>query len=412
MKKTILSVTALLIAAASLFSCGFNRNVPDPISVEKRPINENPEIVAGDYSSLEKFCTEFSKKTASIGESGENSLFSPISAYFAMAMMSEGASGVTLEEFNRVFGEINGEDVYELISHLSSLESTTLKIADSVWLDTAFTPKNEFINTLSHYYLAEAYNVNMETAEKQVNSWIEDKTNGMIKDMLSDDAFDADTVMALVNAIYMNATWRDEFNANLTRKREFTAADRKKTETDFMSNGAEDELIVESEDYIGVALPYSDGSLSFVAVMPKDESLSTDALMKKIAEDGGFAAVGNSGEFRYTSLFLPIFEVEYTSSLNEIFIAMGLGSAFGSFADFSGIADKIMIGNVLQNAHLRLDEKGTEAAAATVIEVKATGAILNPKEPLLLEFNRPFIYAVYDKDSGAVLFCGEYNEVR
>ncbi len=407
-KKLISAATALL--AASILSCGCQQNIPAPISDEKRPVDENPEIAAGSYSSVEKFCSEFSKRATSIGAADENSLFSPISAYFAMAMMGEGAGGTTLEEFKNVFGEINEEDVFELISHLSTLENTTLKIADSVWLDTGFTPKKEFIDILSRYYLADAYSVKIESAEKQVNSWIEDKTNGMIKDMLTDDAFDADTVMALVNAIYMNATWLDEFDADMTRKREFTDADGKKSKVDFMYNGTEDELVIDSDDYIGTVLPYSDGSLSFVALLPKDESLSTEALMDKISADGGFAAVGESAEYRYTRLYLPTFDIRYASSLNDLFISMGLGSAFGESADFTGIAEGIMIGNVLQNAHLRLDEKGTEAAAATVIEVKTTGADFIAKEPLQLEFNRPFVFAVYDKDSGAVLFCGEYNK--
>lgn len=410
MKNKLLSAAAVFLAASSLFSCASVRNVPDPIPGEKIHLNENPKIAAGDYSSFEKFCAEFSKEVASSEDPDRNTLFSPLSAYLAMAMIGEGADGITLEEFKAVFGEINEEDVFELISHLATLDNTTLDIANSAWVDNYFTPKKEFVDTLSKYYLAETYKTELENAEKAVNAWIEEKTNGLIKDMLTDDAFSADTVMALVNAIYMNATWRDEFDATLTRKREFTAANGKKSEVDFMHNGTENELIIENGDFIGVTLPYSDGSLNFMAVMAKDENVTTDELIEKISETGGFSKVGESATSRRTSLFIPTFKLEYATSLNDVFISMGLGSAFESRADFSGIAEGIMIGNVLQNAVLRLDEKGTEAAAATVIEVKTTGADFFTEPPLVLEFNRPFVFAVYDKDSGAVLFCGEFNE--
>lgn len=409
MKKILALILLATLLSSILISCG-TTPPPKPIHSEKTPPEIPADISLENIDSIAEFSSEFSKKAVKTAEAPENTVFSPLSAYIAMSMMGEGARGNTLEGFQKVFGNIKKEEAYSLITHFLNLQGITLNIANSAWIDSEFSPNADYVDTLANYYLAETFKTELVGRERDVNSWIEDKTNGLIEDMLPSGTFTDESVMALVNTVYMNAKWKDEFDANHTRKREFTDSLGNKSEVDFMCSGLEHEEIIESTDYIGVTLPYVNNSLFFMAVMPKDENMTTDELISIIAsEEGGFAAVGQNTESRNAVLYIPTFEQEYAASLVEIFDSLGITDAFTSSADFTGIAESIYIDKVLQNAVIKVDEAGTEAAAATVVIPNATGAA-PIEEPLYLEFNRPFAFAVCDSVSGAVLFCGEHNK--
>lgn len=366
------------------------------------PENDSP------YAALIKFCSDFLLTEAKSSDGKQNTLTSPLSAYLALSMVKEGADGTTLDEMSAVMGDISGEDMRTLIEDLTSLNDTTLNIADSVWVDSQFAPKQSYLDLLKNHYLAEGFNLKLASAEKKVNTWIEENTNGLIKNMLSDTALDK-AVMALVNTIYMKAKWQNEFNKNATHERIFTGSDGVGKTVDFMYKTAS-YRVIETDEFIGVVLPYSDGSLEFAALMPKNASKPASDIFTHVSEIGGWAAAAESAQSERIKLYIPKFEQEATGSLVSTLKKMGIVTAFDKLsASFEGIAENIYVQEVLQNAVLKLDESGTEAAAATVVYAAATSAAPPQAEPRTIEFNRPFAFAVYDKVSGAVLFAGEHN---
>ncbi len=374
---------------------------------ETIPATQRPHVSV-PYAALADFCTDFLLTEAESSDGKSNTLTSPLSAYLALSMVKEGADGNTLDQMSKAMGDIPAEEICALIKSLTTLKDTTLNIADSVWVDSEFTPKQSYLDLLKEHYLAEGFNLPLATAEKKVNTWIEDHTNGLIKNMLGDNALD-DAVMAVVNTVYMKAKWQNEFSEKATHERYFTGGDGKAAKTQFMHKTAY-YRVIETGDHIGVVLPYSDGSLEFAALMPKDDKTPASSAFTAIADLGGWAAAGESSTSEQIKLYIPKFEQEATGSLVDTLKKLGIVDAFDKGkASFAGIAEDIFVEEVLQNAVLKLDEAGTEAAAATVVTMMATSAAPPKTEPRTIEFNRPFAFAVYDKISGAVLFAGEHN---
>ena len=412
MKKIISMLIMIIICLSILPSCRDEKTDlgKDVTRLTKMPASPSDKVDADslDYGSIESFSEKLSLKLLEQNEN-TNIVFSPLSAYLALAMVKEGAEGETLEEMNAVMGNESAEAIYTLISYLTTFDDTQLNISNSVWIDLVadINPKREYLDTLADFYLAECYKTVLSGAESDVNKWISESTNGMIENMLDETALD-ESVMALVNAIYMNAHWENEFDANNTHKRDFQNSDGNVTKTDFMYNGIRSELIIETDAYIGVVLRYKDTDLNFVAVMPTDETASGTDILEAIYSDGGWRSVARNAEYENARLYLPTFEYNTSLSLTEILQSIGIKAAFSLEANFDGIDDDLVLDSVLQNAAIKLYEDGTEASAATVVTVKATGAMM-PEDVRTIEFNRPFVFSVVDSASGVVIFAGEYN---
>ncbi len=424
--KKITPIAAAALSAALLASCApvdmqldtsdtADTSVNTLSAEEMRTIT--PELPSPDsdavlsegvYNALEDFCTNFLLAAAKKSDGTVNTLSSPLSAYFALAMAKEGAAGKTLTEMSGVMGDIGADNIFSLISALTTLEGTELNISNSIWVDSEFQVKASYSERLATGYLAEGFGLPLKTAEKEINSYIEEHTDGLIKDMLSDTALD-DAVMAIVNTLYMKAKWQNPFSKEATHEREFTDAAGNKTQREFMYKTST-YRVIEDDNCIGVVLPYSDGSLEFVAVMPKDEGAPASDALTAAAKLGGWAEAAKNGTYERIKLYIPKFEQEFSDSLVDTLTEMGITSAFDRYsADFSGIAEDIFLQDVLQNAVLKLNEDGTEAAAATVVIAMATSARPPEEEPRTIEFNRPFSFAVIHRESGAVLFAGEHN---
>ena len=347
---------------------------------------------------------------ADTADTTKNTVYSPFSLYAVIAMLREGANGDTLAEIDSVLGtsgENLAENTYATLSHLLTLEYTVINITDSVWLDKNFTPKQEYLDKLARFYLAECYRTELRYAEQQVNSYVEKRTNGLIKELLTDDALDS-AVMMLLNTLYLDAEWQTAFKKESTHKRPFTNADGTKTEIDFLYSGERRQRVIDNDYCEGITIPYKDGSLSFVALMPKDETMTAAELTETVCRTTSFANLTIEASGEPVKLYLPKFEIEQSHDMSEVLKGMGMTVSFTGAADFTGIAHSIAVDQVIQKAVIKVDEKGTEAAAATAASMKATSAGPS-KAPRILEFDRPFCYAVIDTLTGTVLFAGEYN---
>ena len=344
---------------------------------------------------------------------GENTLLSPLSVTLALSMTANGAAGDTLAELEALLGaEVDAlnENAGSLLADYLALEgSTESAIANSLWMDDSLAAGEGFLDRCTAFYRAEVYQADLPTEETRdaVNDWIGQVTRGMIPRMLQDPPRE-DAALLLVNALYMKNTWEEEFDANDTHPRTFTAADGTETELDFLHNGVRRERYFAAEDAAGVVLPYDDGRLGFLAVLPDGE---LDPWLEGL--DGEtFSRLLAAAEETEVALRLPKFEAEWGGSLTDALRALGLDTAFvPALADFSpmGTSDgmPLFLASVDHRAKIEVTEEGTEAAAATVVTMPAGAE--SPKDRVELTFDRPFCYAIVDLERGVPLFLGTFE---
>ena len=265
-----------------------------------------------------------------------------------------------------------------------------------------------FLSRCTAFYGARLYQADLDTdgARRAVNNWVGEVTRGLIPEVLAETPA-PETVLLLVNALYLKNAWASEFDPLDTRPGDFTAADGSEAETDFLSNGLRAEQYFAAEGAAGVVLPYDDGRLGFLAVLPDGE---LDAWLETLDGDTLPALLAAAEEERVL-LRLPKFEAEWGGELSDALAAMGLETAFDSGrADFSALgtapAGPLYVSSVVHKARIEVNEKGTEAAAATVVEVEDAAAPTDYRELVL---DRPFCYAVVDLERGVPLFLGTFE---
>ena len=344
---------------------------------------------------------------------GENTLLSPLSITLALSMTANGAAGDTLAELEALLGAevdaLNENAGSLLADYLALAGSTESAIANSLWMDDSLAAGEVFLDRCTAFYRAEVYQADLPTEETRdaVNDWIGQVTRGMIPRMLQDPPRE-DAALLLVNALYMKNTWEEEFDANDTHPRTFTAADGTETELDFLHNGVRRERYFAAEDAAGVVLPYDDGRLGFLAVLPDGE---LDPWLEGL--DGEtFSQLLAAAEETEVALRLPKFEAEWGGSLTDALRALGRDTAFDpAKADFSpmGTSDgmPLFLASVDHRAKIEVTEEGTEAAAATVVIMAEESAPM--ESPAELTFDRPFCYAIVDLERGVPLFLGTFE---
>ena len=348
---------------------------------------------------------------------GENPVISPLSAWLALAMAAEGAGGKTADEFAALLG---GDP--ELLKKAAAAlekefrdgndEENVFSTANSVWVDHRSEILKSYLDALVSAYGADVYAASLPTAEtvKAVNDWVSEKTRGLIPDMLSEPP-DPATALILINTLYMKAKWMHAFKDTGTYDEDFTPESGSSVTVPFMH--AEGHMsYLKGEGYTGVVLPYRNGTANFIALKP--DGISAKKLLEKL--DGKtVASLSGSAWDQNVYLSLPKFRFEYSMNMNSELAELGIPSAFSpSGADFTKMGTgaggaPLYIGEVLQKVRIIVDEDGTEAAAATMIDMKATG-IQEPEPVIELTFDEPFVYVIADSRSGAVLFSGVLDD--
>ncbi|MBF4692473.1 serpin family protein [Fusibacter ferrireducens] len=349
-----------------------------------------------------------------------NLLLSPTSLAFALAMLENGAEGETKSGILKVLGEeeleIN-ERYNAWMNYLNALDSgedletpgIKMKVANSLWFRENLELKKEFVNTLGIFYNAQVYRSDFSDPKTvdQMNQWVEDQTNHLLKGTF--DRIDADTIVYLMNTVYFKGTWIDEFHELATKEEPFFKTETDKTMVNMMHKTRR-LAYQEDAQYQMTRLPYYGGS-SLVLILPKgnlNDFLSTlkyDDLKKMIYSE--------PDQWQELDLSLPKFDYEVSNPLVDLLTEKGMGRAFSreeaEFGNMVEIKDEnVYISSIFQNARIILDEKGTEAAAVTVVEAKTTSAM--PSEPVTFKCDKPFLYLIKDDKTGAVLFVGIVRE--
>lgn len=410
MKKRLIKLIALVMCAAMLTGCaasGGVKNLTDGVNAADVTL---PEVT--DYTMIGDLGAGLMQYAAA--QEAENPVLSPLSAYLCLAMLMPGANENTKAEFEKILGA-DWDYVSALAADIAAqLEktggSTKLDLANSIWTDDdKAVIEEEWLKTVKAYFGPDIYSADLPSdgALKAINKWVNDKTNGMIP-KLHDENYDKDTIMVLLNALYMKAEWAHKFDAESTYDREFTKADGSAVTVPFMNMYEAYESYIKTEDAEGIMLPYDDGRLAFIALKPGSGDARGYASSLTGAKLKELIAAAKADTFVMVNM--PKFSTGYSVYLTDALKAMGMTDAFDPFlADLSGagrgVDGPLYISYVFQRVKVDVDEEGTEAAAVTEIAT-AEGCALPADEPIVLTFDKPFVYAIVDTETGVPLFAG------
>lgn len=342
----------------------------------------------------------------------ENVLVSPLSVLCALAMTSNGAKGETRAQMEAAFGmsieELNGY-LFAYLKQLPQGKNYKLSLANAIWFkDTpSFAVEADFLQTNADYYGAGLYKAAFDdTTRDEINAWVEENTDGMIKDIL--DKIPADAVMYLVNALAFDAEWRIIYKEDQIRSGTFTKEDGTTQSVELMH--ANENRYLEDDHATGFIKDYAGGQYAFVALLPKEGISLTDyaetltgEYLQALLENPRQAAVQTA---------IPKFESDYSVDLSSALQRMGMELAFRG-GDLSGIGTSaegpLAISRVLHKTYIAVDEKGTKAGAATAVEVNTESAIMPPELKVILD--RPFVYLIVDLNTNVPVFIGTVMDV-
>jgi serpin B len=254
-----------------------------------------------------------------------------------------------------------------------------------------------------------------EPARQEINHWVEERTHQRIRDLVPMGALTADTRLVLVNAVYFKAPWEHEFYAEDTRPAPFHVNGGEAKPVPTMNHQAH-RGFAQRQGFRAVGIPYTGGDVQFLVLVPDKVDGLADVEKGLTAETLAELAKMKSED---VILHLPKFRIEGpTVELSDGLMALGMKSAFDQpkrSADFNRMAprkpdDYLYISKVLHKTFLALDEKGTEAAAATAVAMAAAGAAAPQARPVEVKVDRPFLFAIQHVPSGACLFLGPVND--
>ena len=399
-------VCAMLLALPGVAHGTDVQAAPQPDTAETT-IN-NPDMEKQRYSSA---AADFSMKLFQNSLSAEqNTVISPLSVYLALGMTANGADGQTLKEFESVLGngkasleEVNRSNA-ELLYALRSNDDRKLRIANSIWFDTAkeLHVNQPFLNTNAQYYGAGVYQQNFKDAATlgKINGWVSDNTEGKIPSII--DKVDDDAVMYLINTILFEAEWMAPYHQGQVEAGTFHAKGGDKnasfmtsTETYLKDGGAQ-----------GMMKYFKDGRLALAAILPP-AGQSAEQYVQTLT-GGKWLALMQSGGAAQAQAHLPKFKFEYETKLAQPLQKMGMAEAFSvPQANFKTLGyyenRNISIDEVFHKAFIEVDEAGAKAGAATAVAMVARMS-MPVEEPVELWFDKPFLCAIVDTETNLPLF--------
>lgn len=356
---------------------------------------------------------------------GTNTALSPFSIQTALVMTYAGAESETREQMARVLHL--PKDAVPAFAALQKQITTvpefvTLSVANRLFGQNGYDFRPAYLTLVKDQFGAPLEPLDFEHAPEKsreiINAWVEKQTMDRIRDLIPENAITEETGLVLVNALYLKAPWAAAFEGTATVPQPFHLADGKKADVPTMFR--EDSFGYKKQDgFTAVSLPYAGGDLQFVVLLP-DAADGLPALEKKLTPDllAGAAALPS----KQVRLFLPKFKLEPPLfALGDTLQALGMKSAFNvppGSANFDGIAprrpnDYLYISNVFHKTFVEIDEKGTEAAAATaVVMMRALAMPVEPPRPVEVRVDRPFLFAIQHRTSGACLFLGRVTDPR
>jgi serpin B len=346
-----------------------------------------------------------------------NVFISPLSISMAFNMVVNGAAGATFDEIVETL-HAKGYTIEDINEHSRQLRSaltgvdasTDLSIANSIWYHEDFPVKNAFLDVNRTNYDAEVRALDFSSADavKIINEWCAKNTNDKIKEIIKE--ISPETMMHLINAVYFKGIWTMKFDKNSTRQEDFRASDGTTSQVQMMRQ-TENFNYTQDEYAAYLELLYGNKAFGMVVMLPV-EGKTTNDIVEHLDNDQWDRTIQNMYGMS-VNLRLPRFKTECTYELEKVLPGLGMVTPFSDFADFSGISDiPLCISEVTHKTFVEVNEEGTEAAAVTDIAMGFTSSG-NPT-PQVIDFivNKPFLFAIYERSSGVILFMGKTGEIK
>ncbi|MFP4200569.1 MAG: serpin family protein [Clostridia bacterium] len=402
-----LILSVLVTVCIAIAGCGAGDGepaeaLPDPVEeLDKNLVRANTQFAIDMARQLR-------------GKDPEDDLFfSPASISVALAMTKNGAAAETFDALSQTlgFGEMSREAVNrgfrDLLTILRNPDpEVELDIANSIWAREGLPFKEEFLKANDEYYDATTRELDFEdpAARDTINEWVAQATGDKIEEMVEE--IRADSIMFLINAVYFQGEWSEEFDPGATRSEDFHRSDDSVISTPFMHAEERTCPYYEDDKMQGVSLPYGEGRLGMYILLPSEES-NIDELLADLDAQKLQDILSGFSE-REIDVSVPKFKIEYEKALDEVLKDMGMEIAFDrERADFSRMypitqGQNVYIGEVLHKSFVEVDEEGTEAAAATSVEIRIESARVTTE----FKADRPFLFLIRDDVTGTILFCG------
>lgn len=351
-----------------------------------------------------------------------NLFISPYSISTALAMTWAGAEGRTAEQMAEVLRfDMSEESVHQQFEDIQGklasdyrqqyIEGTgdplTLEVANALWAQEDFSLLPDYVDLVRARYAAEARNLDFagdpEDSRQTINAWVEEKTRDRILNLLPRGSIDALTRLVITNAVYFKGSWRDPFDESATSDGPFTTAEGSEVTVPMMHQ-TEEYPYFQGFGCRAVELPYADNQSSMVVLLP-DGDLGE---FEQTLTEQKLSDITDSLTSKEVELTMPSFEFTSSFRLSETLKTLGMEIPFeAGEADFSGMTGSrdLYISAVIHKAFVKVDEEGTEAAAATAVVMALTSVQPEP-EPVVLTLDRPFLFLIRDRITGSILFMG------
>ena len=433
MKKMVSLILVIVMCGSLLTGCGDGKGSYTQV---KGDVLQLPEESTIENAELNKMYSEFSMhilKTVHDDNSQENILISPASILFALNMAALGAEGDTYTEMTDLYAKgATKYDIAEFSKNMRDIleSSGIVNVANSLWInkDVPFRADEAYLNLLRQYFSAaatqESFSNHTGELLNNINGWIKEKTNGMIDNALN--AIDIEAFMYIINALVFEGKWKEEYeDYQITYEKMFKSVSGKNQPMKSMNSS--ENMYLEYGGAKGFKKNYDGEKMSFVAILPEDENITIQEFLNN-CQDDFWTQFYDSRKAETVIALLPSFSFDYTVELSEALKKLGMVLPFSLDADFSGMASSknnkddmipddsksLAISQIIHKTHIELDEKGTKAAAATVLVVTAACDSVDsaPPEPKEVILDRPFAFAIVDNNTGLPVFMGIINTME
>ena len=406
-------------AASALGSCATQKNKQANDDRQAIKFDDNMDagylILDDDQRAAVAKTNDFALNLYRTQAGMDSKVVSPISVAYLMGMLANGADGATKAEIMKALC-LDGtslktlNETYKSIINLASRldRQTQISIANCIAVNKQVSLKQDYATTMKALYDAQVES--MDFASKKslaaINGWCDKQTHGMIPKII--DQLDPSMAAVLMNAIYFNGTWEATFDKAETKTENFRGYTRDIKKVPMMHQESKF-MYADNSDYAAVRLPYGNGTYAMTVVLPA-EGKSVDDVARSLTAEG-VVKMQNSMDKCVVDLKLPRFSTTTETQLNKPVSDLGAPSLFqAGLADLSKMADTpLFVSSMFQKAKIEVSEEGTKAAAVTAGLVAMTA--LNPEQPRHVVFhaNRPFLYLITERTTGAIFFIGQYT---
>ena len=322
---------------------------------------------------------------------GQNIMVSPLSIYHILSLTANGAANNTLQEMLKALSEKDKNEMNKVNKQISSCieKYKSLELANAVFFK--FKPEKTFMNIV-HEYKAK---LDILKDAKQVNNWCSQATHKKIPKIV--DAITPNDLMVLINAIYFKGNWEKTFDKKKTKKNGFKNFNKNSKQVDFM-NKSEKFYYFENSEVQAISLDYKHDNMKAFIILPKNEQDINVFIQNFTTEK--YTEILKNLRFVKVELSLPKFEIQFSDELKPKFASMGMAEAFSNKADFSIMKKEkdLYIGRIIHKTFIKVDEEGTEAAAATAVMMKCMGCVPMPERIIYMIVNHPFLFIIRTDD--------------